>query len=69
MPPSYPRRKNPTISPPHTPPPSDVDDDVESNFEEVSSKNAYGTEEVDATPIDRQDPSLVLTTILVPIIE
>lgn len=53
MPPSYPRRKNPTISPPHTPPPSDVDDDVESNFEEVSSKNAYGTEEVDATPIDR----------------
>lgn len=48
------RRKNPTISLPHTPQfAGDGNDVVESSLGVSSSEEAQGLEEVDATPIDR----------------
>lgn len=43
------KRKNPTASPPHTPQPSDVDDDAESSSEEASSEGIQSSDEVEAT--------------------
>lgn len=62
-----PRRKNATVSLLYTPQPVD-DDEVVSSSTELSSYKAQRPK-ADATPIDRKDPLIVLTTSLVPIIE
>lgn len=64
-----PWRKNTTTSPLHTPQPANEDDDeAESSSTKEISKEAQSLEEVDTTPIDRQDPPLALTTTPVPIV-
>lgn len=56
--PQGPRRKNSTVSPPHTPPLYDDDDEIESSSEEVSFGILIFVEEVnEVLLIARQDPN------------
>lgn len=57
-------------SPPHLPPPSKVENDIESSSEQESLKSTSGSaEEVDLPPIDVQYPLLDIILAQVPIVE
>lgn len=53
------RRKNPTISPPHTPHPEDDDDEAESCLDEEILDEGRGLK-IEATSIDKYEPPLSL---------